>query len=262
MRRRTAKVASLSGGAVLLLGASFGLTYLVESPARQDARSQVQPIDPVVSAGVGTVTSSTPTAQVTTATPRPSRTPGLTPSPAAPKKPRSTPGATPKDSAKPLALPKTPFKLDNVVTGKCVGLLANEVHQYGCSVANGADLEWTLQRTRVVDGQSLYWIRDAAGEKSCLDLPNGGDVAETTNFTVYSCTRPPSADNQEFELRDLHRKSHGHEEYAVINYVNGMCLDVQNWAADRSDTADGLDITLYRCQVQANDWDDHLWTLR
>jgi hypothetical protein len=72
------------------------------------------------------------------------------------------------------------------------------------------------------------------------------------------------------------RRSHGHPAlpanggtgYEVINYKDGLCLDVSGWAGlpgkVSADTANNLPLTVYPCYNSAwgnNGYDDHLWEL-
>jgi hypothetical protein len=52
--------------------------------------------------------------------------------------------------------------------------------------------------------------------------------------------------------------------YQVVNNASGLCLDVANRAADGSDLADGLPLTIYNCYDPSwadGGYDDHLWAI-
>ncbi|MDH6133027.1 hypothetical protein P3T37_002421 [Kitasatospora sp. MAA4] len=157
----------------------------------------------------------------------------------------------------------------NDTTGKCADLPNygsnppnSPVTQYNCNLGSGDNQMWDLQPTRVVNGTQLYeFVNDKSG--LCMDLPNYGYEPAGTHVYIYGCNSNPAADNQEFYLNDVT----GNGDYEVVNYDDGLCLDVAGWASDGSDRANGLPLTVYPCYNSAwtggyiPGYDDHLWKL-
>ncbi|MFE2175046.1 RICIN domain-containing protein [Kitasatospora sp. NPDC059462] len=157
--------------------------------------------------------------------------------------------------------------LYNVTTAKCVDLpgylwnpLDTPVSQYSCQTGRWDNQMWRLERTRTVDGRPLYQF---ANDKSgyCLDLPDYGAAPLGARVSVYTCNANPEYDNQEWYLVDVV----GNGGYEVVNYKNGLCLDVAGWAGDLSDRANDLPLTVYTCYDSSwrggvyDGYDDHVW---
>jgi Protein kinase domain len=153
----------------------------------------------------------------------------------------------------------TSYTLLNAVTGKCLGRVDGQILQQPCGAGTPGQ-GWTFEPSRIV-GASLYRLRDAHDEQVCLDVPDVGSVPAGTRMQAVGCPALDQApqDNDEFTLVRVGADGDGRPEYAVVNHLTGLCLDVSNHAADGSDRADNLAITLFTCQDSTGDWDDHLW---
>ncbi|GAA2994808.1 hypothetical protein GCM10010519_30010 [Streptomyces lactacystinicus] len=157
--------------------------------------------------------------------------------------------------------------LENVTTGKCADLpgygwnpLDTRVGQYNCSYGVYDNQMWNLEQTRTVDGRPLYRFANAKSGY-CLDLPDYGAAPAGAPVSVYTCNSDPANDNQEWYLVDVV----GNGGYEIVNYRNGLCLDVAGWAGDGSDRANDLPLTVYPCYDSSwhggvyDGYDDHIW---
>lgn len=131
--------------------------------------------------------------------------------------------------------------------------------QYNCNLGSGDNQMWDFQPTRVMNGTQLFeFVNDKSG--LCMDLPNYGSDPAGTHVYTYYCNSNPAADNQEFYLNDVS----GNGDYEVVNYSDGLCLDVSGWASNGSDLANNLPLTVYPCYNSSwanGGYDDHLWEL-
>ena len=182
-------------------------------------------------------------------------------------------------AAVPLALSVTPAHaadtsdpvvLQNEWNGKCADLPAfgapavdAPVNQYTCNNTPGDNQIWYVQQTRVVNGFQLFRFQMYKGGQ-CLDLPGYGADPAGTHLEVYPCASNPAADNQEWYLSYVTNTGDGSTGDEIINYQDGMCLDVSGWASNFTDTADNLPLTVYPCYDSTwgnNGYDDHVWEL-
>jgi hypothetical protein len=258
--RRAALWALSAGGVLLLVGAGLVGSALVKKPADEVVAADVAP----ASASLATVTqagpapSGTPTPSVTKEPKKKSATryPKATAAPVEPEPKTTKPKAAKKAApAKPVAGQN--YRLRNVVTGKCLASMdPGASTQTDCASAGKV----LLEPTRTVSGVKLYRLHDAVGGDLCLDLPGAGSVSAGTALTSLGCITPSSADNQEWQLKATGRVSRSRAVFTLVNYASGNCLDVANWAADRSDRASGLALTAFTCSDSVWGFDDHLWT--
>ncbi|MEV4116678.1 RICIN domain-containing protein [Nonomuraea sp. NPDC049695] len=161
----------------------------------------------------------------------------------------------------------SPIAMINRSTGKCADLpnlganpAGTPVTQFSCNSSDGDNQLWIPRPTRVVNGVQLYEFLNVKSSL-CLDLPGFGYTPSATRLSIYYCASTPADDNQEWYLRDVVEP---HVDQLVINYKNGLCLDVAGWASTGSDRADNLPLTVFTCYDPswANDgYDDHRWLL-
>ena len=155
----------------------------------------------------------------------------------------------------------------NATSGKCADLpgygappLGAPVTQYTCNNTSADNQLWYAVPTRVVDGHQLYELQNAKGGL-CLDLPGYGSEPAETPVSVYTCNSIPDNDNQEWDLRPVNAAGN---RFLVVNYKDGLCLDVSGWASDGTDLANDTMLTVYGCYDNAwadNGYDDHIWEL-
>ncbi|MEU9455140.1 RICIN domain-containing protein [Streptomyces sp. NPDC048277] len=160
-----------------------------------------------------------------------------------------------------------PVNLYNQWTGKCADLPgygpapANTgVTQYNCDYTDADNQRWSMVPTRTVGSLSLFEFVNTKSNL-CLDLPGYGAAPTSSAVSIFGCASDPSRDNQEWWLNDVDAKG----DYQVVNYQDGLCLDVSGWASDGSDLANNTSLTVYPCYNSSwgnNGWDDHLWNLR
>jgi hypothetical protein len=161
------------------------------------------------------------------------------------------------------------YALYNDTTGKCADLpnygsnpLNTPVTQFNCTLGAADNQMWDLEYTRTVNGTPLYQFRNVKSNY-CLDLPDYGSAPAGTRLSTYYCSSNPASDNQEWYLNDVT----GHQDYEIVNYQDGLCLDVSGWARDGSDLANNLPLTVYPCYNSSwtggyiSGFDDHLWRL-
>jgi ricin-type beta-trefoil lectin protein len=254
----------ISGGALLTAGILL-ITFAVLRPDGGEASGKIN-----LASAPAPTTESAPT---TTAAPTQTSTPTQTRT----KKPRATvtrtkteapkteeakPKPKAKREGKKKAAPIRPaanndYVLRNVVTGKCIAPLtqAAVVTQVECADAGRLNLE----ATRSESGAKLFRFR-GAGANICLDVPEAGAQPSATDISAFDCSNPSTNDNQEWELKDTGKVSRGQAVFTVVNLKSGNCLDVANLAADKSDRAAGLKLTIFTCAGAAEEFDDHLWT--
>ncbi|MFE2109439.1 RICIN domain-containing protein [Kitasatospora sp. NPDC059463] len=156
------------------------------------------------------------------------------------------------------------FALYNVSTGKCADLPGygwnqpdSPVNQYGCALGTGDNQMWDVIETRLVNGLHLFKFVNSKSQY-CLDLPGYGAAPTSSRLSVYTCAPDPETDNQEWYLVPV--TGDGGNE--IVNYKNGLCLDVWGLAADGSDRADDLPLTVYPCYNSSwggGGYDDHIW---
>jgi hypothetical protein len=182
-------------------------------------------------------------------------------------------------AAVPLALSITPARaadtadpivFQNEWNGKCADLpdygapaVDAPVTQYTCNFTTADNQIWYMQPTRDVNGFQLYQFQLYKGGQ-CMDLPNYGADPAGTHVEVYPCASNPAKDNQEWYLSYVDNAEYGQTGYEVINYQDGMCLDVSGWASNFTDTANNLPLTVYPCYDSTwgnNGYDDHVWDL-
>lgn len=167
-----------------------------------------------------------------------------------------------------------PIVFQNEWEGKCADLpyygspaVDAPVTQYNCNFTTSDNQIWYFQQTRTVGSTQLYRFQLYKGGQ-CLDLPNYGAEPAGTHLEVYPCASNPANDNQEWYLRYVSNAENGGTGYEVINYKDGLCLDVSGLAGQpgeaSSDTANNLPLTVYPCYNASwgnNGYDDHVWDL-
>ncbi|GAA2117951.1 hypothetical protein GCM10009759_64810 [Kitasatospora saccharophila] len=109
--------------------------------------------------------------------------------------------------------------------------------------------------------KSLYQFVDTKSGY-CLDLPGYESATAGSRVSIYPCNSQPWNDNQEWYLED----ATGNLEYEIVNYKNGLCLDVAGWAGDAGNKANDVPLTVYTCENggwggDTPGYDDHLWRL-
>jgi hypothetical protein len=256
--------AALIGGSALLV---IGVSLIVLAAVRSAGGA------PAEDAAINLTTAGSPTAAplviVSTrpaqakATKKPTAAPSTaTTAPPAPSTPAPTvtkPRATakkPPPRVKPVA--NTGYQLRNVITGLCVGPMKDgaQLTQEACASGNQVRLE----PTRSVSGVQLYRLREGGGANLCFDPPNFESEQSGTILSAFDCRNPSSGDNQEWHLEDSGKTSKGHAVYTVVNFKSGNCLNVINWAADKTDRAPGLALSIFTCSDPVWGYDDHYWT--
>ena len=248
--------ALVAGGALLLVGVTL-VAFAVLRPGSASAGSSVQPEDFILAGQSGQPTTSpTPSA---TKKPKVKKAHGSATSKA--ERTTSTPTAA-KSKPKKTAAPDRPvaghdYRLANVVTGKCLGALTGEVAQADC----GSSGPVRLEAVRVVAGVQLWRLRDSGTANICLDAPGSGasTIVSGTVLSALTCVDPSATDNQEFQLKDVGKASHGKAEFALVNQVSGLCVDVSGSGADHSDGSSGQALLLSPCTDAATSFDDRLW---
>jgi Ricin-type beta-trefoil lectin domain-like len=167
-----------------------------------------------------------------------------------------------------------PVVFQNEWEGKCADLpyygapaVDAPVTQYTCNFTTSDNQIWYMQPTRTVNGNQLYQFQLMKGGQ-CLDLPNYGAEPLGTHVEVYPCASNPAADNQEWYLNYVSNAENGGTGYEIINYKDGLCLDVSGWAGlpgkVSGDNDNNLPLTVYPCYNSAwgnNGYDDHVWDL-
>lgn len=178
---------------------------------------------------------------------------------------------TAKTASRPTpAIPSGEFLsvLQNGWTGRCADL-ANygsvppntPVTQFDCDFSiTGDNQVWNFEPVSTVQGVTFYKIVNGKSGL-CLDLPNYGSNPPGTPVSVYACAANQSLDNQEWFFEYV-ETTYGQAYYQIVNADSELCLDVANSAADNSDLANGLPLSIYTCYDShwANSgYDDHLW---
>jgi hypothetical protein len=140
------------------------------------------------------------------------------------------------------------------------------VWQDTCYNGVGDNQEWGMLDTRVVDGLQLFVLVNAKSQP-CLDLPGCGDAPSGGAVSIYTCNSNSANDNQEWCLVQYSNVPSG--DYAIVNYKDGLCLDVKGWASSGSDMRGETPLDVFPCTGDSDPWlggpcpgyDDHLWTL-
>lgn len=287
---RSARAVWVGGYVVVLLVAALVVGGLAARRASNDDVSATVAAQPTASAA------SLPTASVTPLTPTPTPTPTRTPddqalrgpssggsnpeSTSSAKKPKKAVAAENEEDAEENAA-STPtavraravtaggsvvstsvvegasYRLLNAATSKCITTDAESVLQYPCGNRSGQ--LWSLERTRTVKGIPLYRVRSTSMANTCVHVP--GDAAPKTVLTMTSCPTITAsvASNDEWKLQDVGIRYQGLTEYALINAKSNLCFDIEFGTDDGSDQLDGRSYSLYTCQEDDGNWDDHLW---
>jgi hypothetical protein len=137
--------------------------------------------------------------------------------------------------------------------------------QYYCDDTSGDNQLWDIKFTRYApDGTSLYEIVNVKSGL-CLDPPGYGWDPAGTHLYTYYCNKVPANDNQEWWFGQLTNNVFTTNAYIIVNYKDGLCLDVSGYASKGSDLNTGLPLTLYDCYNAAwanGGWDDHVWEYR
>jgi len=277
-RRRT-RLVWMAGYVAVLLVAALAVGAFSAWMASSDdtaTMTEVVPSVPTTAASLRTA-AATPAKSTSPATPthesdepvRPAKAgTGQKPAASAPKKGGKTASAGKPAAVKALAVTAagnvvatsvvegTAYSFLNTVTSKCVTADAASILQFGCG-SRGGQL-WALERTRTVNSAALYRIRSRTAVGTCVHAPS---VARQAILTVATCpTIAASAgSNDEWKLQEIGATYQGRPEYALVNAKSSFCFDVEFGIHDGSDQPDGTRYSLFNCQDDDGNWDDHLW---
>lgn len=258
--RKVPQAALIGGGTLLVVGICLIALAVLRSVGGSSTGEATIKLttasDPTATGSTGAplvIVTAEPTAKPTkkprSAIPAPS-TPAPKPTTAKPKAKKAPARAKPGANQT--------YMLRNVVTGRCVGPVEHAAVMIQDVCASGNQVR--VEPTRAVGGIQLYRLRDTGVANQCLDVPQGESQAPGTKVSAFDCLNPSTSDNQEWQLKDSGKTSKGRAVFTVINYKSGNCLDVGGWAADKSDRAAGINLTIFTCS--STDWgfDDHYWT--
>ena len=142
------------------------------------------------------------------------------------------------------------------------------VWQDVCAPGSGDNQEWGKLNTRVVDGNQLFVLVNVKSQL-CLDLPGYGSAPSGSATSLYACNSNSVNDNQEWYLNPI--PGLAGDQYEIVNYKDGLCLDVEGWASLHTDANNRALLDVYACSGSSGDWvgggapfpgyDDHVWTL-
>lgn len=139
------------------------------------------------------------------------------------------------------------------------------VWQDSCIFGGGDNQDWGMLDTRVENGYQLFVLVNVKSQL-CLDLPGYGDAPSGSPVSIYTCNSDSANDNQEWFTVEVNGMS---GEREIVNYKDNLCLDVEGWASQGTDTAIRTPLDVYPCVGNDGPWlggpyptyDDHLWDL-